>query len=155
MFQLMDPEDGTLFTDHVEIHVLELGKLDKPELQETDVLEKWLLFLKGDRLMKETLALESPTMKEAFEEIRRLSDDPATRRIAEYRDAQLRGQLQREFDREKIGMAIGKKEGIELGTIKRNQEIVQSMHSQQIPPEMIAKLVGIDLDTVLTMIAGN
>lgn len=143
MFQLMDPEDGTLFTDHVEIHILELLKLDAPELQEADTLEKWLLFLKGNRQMKEALAMESPTMKEAFEEIQRLSEDPATRRIAEYRDAQLRGQQQREIDREKAGMA------------KRDREIVLNMHSQQIAAETIAKLTGIDLDDVLMVIVEN
>jgi len=46
LFQLMDPEDGTLFTDHVEIRVLGLPKLEELELQEADALEKWLLFLK-------------------------------------------------------------------------------------------------------------
>ncbi|MEK5040703.1 Rpn family recombination-promoting nuclease/putative transposase [Sporosarcina sp. FSL K6-3457] len=167
MFQLMDPEDGTLFTDHVEIHVLELLKLGKPELQKADELEKWLLFLKGNRQMKEALAMENPIMKEAFEEIQRLSDDPVTRRIAEFRDAQLRGQQQREIDREKAGVARGKKEGIvggrkegiveglELGTAKRNQEIVLNMHSQQIAAETIAQLTGIDLDTVLMVIGEN
>ena len=53
--------------------------------------------------------MESPIMKEAFEAIQRLSEDPVTRRIAEYRDAELRGQQQREIDREKIGVAKGKK----------------------------------------------
>ena len=87
--------------------------------------------------------MESPTMKEAFEEIQRLSEDPATRRIAEYRDAQLRGQQQREIDREKAGMA------------KRDREIVLNMHSQQIAAETIAKLTGIGLDTVLMVIVEN
>ncbi|WP_203248088.1 Rpn family recombination-promoting nuclease/putative transposase [Sporosarcina beigongshangi] len=175
MFQLIDPESRTLFTDHMEIHVLELRKLSVAELQETDALEKWLLFLKGNKQLKEALAMESPTMKEAFEEIQRLSEDPATRRIAEYRDFQLRGQLQREIDREKAGLAEGleigkkeglergkkeglergKKEGLELGIAKRDREIVLNMHSQQIAAEMIAKLTGIDLDTVLMVIETN
>lgn len=159
MFQLMDPEDGTLFTNHVEIHVLELLKLDEPELQEADALEKWLLFLKGNRQIKEALAVESSTMKEAFEEIQRLSDDPVMRRIAEYRDSELRGQQQREIDREKAGIARGKKEGKVEGKIEgRNEgkvEIVLNMHSQQIAAETIAKLTGIDLDYVLMVIEKN
>ena len=127
----------------IESEINQLLKLDAPELPEADTLEKWLLFLKGNRQMKEALAMESPTMKEAFEEIQRLSEDPATRRIAEYRDAQLRGQQQREIDREKAGMA------------KRDREIVLNMHSQQIAAETIAKLTGIDLDDVLMVIVEN
>ena len=123
-------------------------KRDEPELQEADAFERWLLFLKGNRQMKEVLAMESPTMKDAFEEIQRLSEDPVTCRIAEYKDAELRGQQQREIDREKAGMA----KDFELGTVKRNREIMLNMHSQQIAAETIAKLTGIDLDTVLKVI---
>ena len=51
--------------------------------------------------------MESPTMKEAFEEIQRLSYDPETRRIADYRSHQLRGQFQREYDARKEGVEEG------------------------------------------------
>ncbi len=68
---------------HAEIHVFELPKLHIEQLQNTIVLEKWLLFLKGNQQTKEVLATESSTMKEAYEEIRRLSQDPKTRHIAD------------------------------------------------------------------------
>ena len=32
MFQIMDPEDGTIFSSHLEIHVLELSKLQAESL---------------------------------------------------------------------------------------------------------------------------
>ncbi|WP_255452254.1 Rpn family recombination-promoting nuclease/putative transposase [Sporosarcina sp. ANT_H38] len=73
MFQLIDLEDGTIFSDHAEIHVLELTKIGIRRLQDTDTLEKWL---------KETLFMKSSTMKEAFKEIQRLSQVPKTRAIA-------------------------------------------------------------------------
>lgn len=152
MFQLIDPEDGMVFTDHAEIHVLELPKLQAQQLEDTDALEKWLLFLNGNKYMKEALAMESPTMKEAFEEIQRLSDDPETRRIAEYRDSQLRGQLQREYDARKEGMEEGVRKGVEKGIVKRDKEIVLNMHAKQTPAAMIAELTGIRLDDVLSII---
>jgi len=69
----------------------------------------------------------------------------------ELRDAELRGQQQWEIDREKAGMARGKKEGRIEGEI----EIVLNMHSQQIAAETIAKLTGIELDYVLMVIEEN
>ena len=159
MFQLIDPEDGTLFSDHVEIHVIELPKLKIRQLKDTGALEKWLLFLKGNKQMKEALAMESSTMKEAFEEIRRLSEDPATRRIAEYRDFQLRDQIQREYDARKEGMEKGLEQGLEQGReqarVTRDREIVMNMHTKKIPTEVIAELTGIGLENVLRIIEEN
>ena len=79
MFQLIDPEDGALFSSHLEIHVLELSKVKGLIPQDATQLEQWLLFLKGDKETKEALAMESSTMKEAYKEIERLSEDAETR----------------------------------------------------------------------------
>lgn len=156
MFQLIDPENGTVFTDHAEIHVLELPKLQALQVEDADALEKWLLFLKGNKQMKEALAMESTTMKEAFEEIQRLSDDPETRRIAEYRDFQLRGQLQREYDARKEGMEEGVRKGVEIGIEKGaadfSQQVILNMHAKQTPTAIIAELTGLALDDVLRII---
>ena len=151
MFQLIDSVDGMVFSDHVEIHVFELPKVKIQQLKDTDALEKWLLFLKGNKHMKEALALESPTMKEAFEEIQRLSEDPATRRIAEYRDLQLRDQIQREHDARKAGI----EKGIEQGAAERDRQIVLNMHAKQTAAAVIAELTGIELDNVLMIIEEN
>ena len=47
--------------------------------------------------------MESPTMKEAYEEIERLSQDPKTKRLAEYRERELKDIRQREFDAREDG----------------------------------------------------
>lgn len=53
MFQLIDPEDGPLFSNHAEIHVLELSKVVGLQPKDASKLEQWLLFLKRD---KETIS---------------------------------------------------------------------------------------------------
>lgn len=86
-FQLIDIEDSSIFTKHIEIHVLELPKLSHHSILETDQLEKWLLFMKSDKKTKEELAMESSVFKEALEEIERLSQNPETRAIAISRES--------------------------------------------------------------------
>jgi len=151
MFQLIDPEDGTVFSDHAEIHVFELPKLQIQQLQGTDALEKWLLFIKGNKQTKEALAMESSTMKEAFEEIQRLSQDPKTRAIAISREIHLKDQRQREYDAMEKGMKNGRDEAI----AERDREIVLNMHMKQTAPTVIAELTGIALDNVMRIIESN
>lgn len=146
-FQLVDLEVGTVFSPHAEIHTLELPKFKSAQIRKTNKLEKWVLFLQGDKQIKEALAMESPTMKEAFEEIQRLSQDPQTRARAISREIHLRDQLQREED--------AKIDGMEQGIAKREREIVLKMHTKQVPSEIISDLTGIPLEQVKKIIKSN
>lgn len=78
-FQLVDVENGQLFSKHIEIHVLELQKHKMVNIEVANDLENWLLFLKSGKEIKEVLAMESSVMKDAYEEIQRLSQNPKTR----------------------------------------------------------------------------
>ncbi|MCG7335921.1 Rpn family recombination-promoting nuclease/putative transposase [Sporosarcina sp. ACRSM] len=147
MFQLIDPEDGTVFSDHLEIHVLELPKFRKYQLHDMNALEKWLLFLKSDKQTKEELAMESPIMKEAFEEIQRLSQDPKTRALAISREIQLKDQMQREYEARMEGMAKGIEQGI--------ADIVISIYRKPTPVPVIAELTGISPEKIMTIIESN
>lgn len=131
-FRLMDEVDHVVFTDHIEVHVLQLPKRKNKNIKEATDLEKWLMFLKGDRKEKEELAMESSMMKDAHQEIERLSQDPETRRLADYWDHQLRGQMQ--------FIADAKEQGEE----KRDREIVINMIKQKVAVEDIAKFTGIN-----------
>lgn len=147
MFQLIDPENGVLFSSHAEIHVLELSKLKDLQPQDATKLEQWLLFLKGDKETKEELAMESSTMKEAFAEIQRLSDDPATRAAAISREIHLKDQIQRELDAKADGKQEGKAEG--------KTEIIINMHKKQYPIEAIADVTNLPVEDVLRIVNSN
>lgn len=136
MFQLIDPEDGSLFSAHMEIHVLELTKLKDLKPQGATKLEQWLLFLKGDKETKEALSIESSTMKEAYEELQRLSEDKETRKAAIAREIHLRDQVQREFDAKEDGKA----------------EIVINMYEMQYPIEAISKVAKMSVEEVLRIV---
>ena len=123
------------------MHVLELPKLHAKPLVETSELEKWLLFMKGDKKTKEALALDSSTLNEALSEIERLSQNPETVRLAISREIHLRDQLQREED--------AKLEGREEGAELRDREIdLLNMHAANVPIELIARFTQVPVEKV-------
>lgn len=147
MFQLIDPEDGTLVSTHAEIHVLELPKLKGLKLQDATKLEQWLLFLKSDKKTKEALAMENSIMGDAFEEIQRLSNDQETRKAAISREIHLKDQIQRELDAKVDGKDEGKDEG-------RN-EVIINMYKKQFPVEAIADATNLSVEDVLRIVESN
>lgn len=155
MFQLIDPEDGSVFSSHMEIHVLELSKLKGLKLQGATKLEQWLLFLEGDKETKEALAMESTTMKEAYDEIQRLSDDKETRKAAIAREIHLRDQVQREYDAKEEGEKKGKAEGKADGKIEGIAEVALNMHKKQFSIETIAAATNLSVDDVLDIVKSN
>lgn len=156
MFQLIDPEDGSIFTSDLEIHVLELPKLKGEEIEQLSELERWLLFMKSDKEEKEALAMESSVLKEALTEIKRLSQNPETVRLAIAREIHLKDQLQREEDAELRGMEKGIEKGIEqgleVGEERRNREIVLNMYGENISADSIANLTKIPFAKVQEII---
>ncbi|MET3832289.1 putative transposase/invertase (TIGR01784 family) [Paenibacillus sp. DS2363] len=68
-------------TDDIEIHVMELTKLDEYSVpMEKGGLVNWLLFLKGiDTSNWEVLAMNEPMLKKAMDTLEFLSEDASTR----------------------------------------------------------------------------
>ena len=83
-----------------------------------------------------------PKMKEAFEEIERLSQNPATRRLADFREQELMDILQREADAFEKGVAQGKEIVREIIRLK----------ADGITPENIAEYVKFPIEKVLDII---
>jgi len=151
-FQIIDSEDGTVFSEHLELYVLELPKLNVSQIKQINRLEKWLLFLKADKKTKEALAMESSVMKDAWDEIERLSQDPKTVEIALSREFFLRDQLQREEDALNKGHKIGKEEGIEEGKREGREEaeagIILSLYASGMIVQKIAEATGFSIEKV-------
>ena len=88
--------------------------------------------------------MESPTMKEAFEEVERLRQNPATRRLADFREQELMDILQREED--------ARVDGIEQGIMKEKREMVISLYNYGMSEKDIAKNVRISSQKVMNII---
>ncbi|MFJ5768843.1 Rpn family recombination-promoting nuclease/putative transposase [Psychrobacillus sp. NPDC093180] len=155
-FQLIDKENLTLYSEHIEFHVIELPKVSRNLHNRSKELEKWLLFLKGNTKTKEEIAMESSTFKEAFEEIERLSQDPKTRALAISREKFLRDQNQRELeariDGKEEGIILGIEQGIEQGALQAEEKMVLTMHAKGNTAQAIADLTDIPLERVKKII---
>ena len=152
VYKITNQKSGSIFTNHYEAHILELPKLIKEDIKKTTELEKWLLFLKSDQQIKEALAMESTTMKEAFEEIERLSQNPETRRFAAFREQELKDILEREDEAMEKGVKKGMEQGMEQGVEQEKQEAVIRMYSDGMSVDNISKYASLSRDKVMEII---
>ena len=114
-----DTKTGEVYTDVMEIHVLELGKLP-PEDQNEEGIIRWMRFLnaKSRKELKE-MAKQDEYFGEAYEELDRLSADEKKRleyetRLKYKRDKYAQLHYATRIGREE-GERIGREEGERIG----------------------------------------
>ena len=95
--------------------------------------------------------MESTTMKEAYEEIQRLSEDKETRKAAIAREIHLRDQVQRLFD----ATEEGEKKGIEKGIEKGIAKVALNMHNNKFSIEAITTATNLSVEEVLRIVKSN
>ena len=84
--------------------------------------------------------MESSTLKEAYEEIERLSQNPKTQRLAEFKERELKDINQRLYD--------AREDGIES---EKNEAVIR-MYSDGMPVESIVKYSQVSFERVLEII---
>ncbi|BAF60639.1 hypothetical protein PTH_2458 [Pelotomaculum thermopropionicum SI] len=112
VFRVRDVETGELMNDHLEIHFLELNKVQKREWNPDDPLEAWLMYLnnlEGEGLRM--LAEKNPAIKKALtvEEIFKKSE--LERRLYELREKAIWDHVSMMADAEERGRAEGRAKG--------------------------------------------
>lgn len=115
VFHLREDGTGAPLLDDIEIHFLELPKLNQPAVPGEGGLVNWLLFLKGrDYSDWEVLQMNEPALKKAMETLEFLSQDSEARRKYEDRQKFLHDEASQRDGAEREGFAKGRAEG-ELG----------------------------------------
>ena len=140
-FQLEEKEKRIKFTDHLEIHVLELPKVESAD---RDTLTNWMLFISGDDHTKEELAMSDMGIEKAYNELQRISEDEVMRERAIAREKYLSDQA----TRRELAMEKGKAEG----KAELRKEAIQVMHSDGLSTEQIAKYLSVSLEEVHSII---
>lgn len=170
-WQIRNNENGKIIlTEELEIHIIELPKIRKKEVEER--LRKWIIFLNnpgGEEIRK--MAEEEKEIKEAMDILEDISSDEERLRIAELREKYI---MDRESEMEtarEIGLEEGRKEGLKQGLeegraegreegreegkaegIKEGQEngvkqatvdIVKKMIEENIDIKLIEKITGL------------
>jgi len=135
VFHLREDHTGIPLTDDIEIHMIELTKLDKHSVPlEEGGLVNWLLFLKGvDKSSWEALAMNEPMLKKAMDTLEFLSQDAAARMAYEARMKALSDEKSRIEGARAEGEAKGEARG-------------QRQKAEEMARELLA--LGVDISVI-------
>ena len=149
-----DVETGEQYTDLMELHVLELKKLP-PEDQNEEGVIRWMRFLGGkSRKEFEDMAEKDEYIREAYEDLKKLSLDEQKRLEYEVRQKAIRDHNSQMKSAERRGIEIGEKRGRQAAL----KEVVAKMVGRNMSPEEIADLLGMktqEIDELVEEIKRN
>ncbi|OXM15562.1 Rpn family recombination-promoting nuclease/putative transposase [Paenibacillus herberti] len=148
IFHLREDETGLELTDDIEVHFMELSKLNEESISLEGGLINWLLFLKGaDKANWEVLKMNEPTLKKAMDTLEFLSQDHEARRKYEERQKYLHDEASMIQWATEKGMAEGIEKGIEKGMAegekKKAIEIALNMLKMGLDTSVIAAASGL------------
>lgn len=149
MFKLKENEENYVLTDLLEIHFLEMKKLD--EYKENDDLSQWVSFIKADsREVLEKMAKVNPNIDKAVNVLTTMSQDKKAR--AEYlsREMALHDEATKIEEAMEEGYEQGKEEGREEG-IKEGIKEGREEGREEANIEAAKKLLqlGVDIDIIV------
>ena len=129
-------------TDYFEIIIIEIPKVVKAyQKTPNDEVLQWMLFL--DNPEKEEVARimeENKDIKEAKEELERISQDDILRRKALNRTLEIADKLQLKKE--------AKERGEQIGIEKEKKDVIKKLHELNISIEQIAKVVELKEEDV-------
>ncbi|MFZ5891598.1 MAG: Rpn family recombination-promoting nuclease/putative transposase [Myxococcota bacterium] len=120
-YRMLDCYDHREFSDHFEIHVIELPKLPaSPAENHERWVHAWCKFLTASSIVElEELAMADPIFEKAKSALEHLSADPEARRLAEEREIEARFyKIDLRMARDQAiaeGLAEGRAEGVAQG----------------------------------------
>lgn len=132
-----ESETNEVFTDLMQIHIIELPKFNKKPSEIKDELESWVEFLKEPSAeVVEMLSKKVPEIIEAFEVLKVVSSDVETRRDAEIRIKAMSDKAS--------SLAGAKKEG----EYQKSLSVAKVSLENGLSMDMIAKITGLELSVI-------
>lgn len=153
-FHLTDQEHGITLTDVLEVHILELPKLDMLKEQGKDnPLIQWMKFMNASSVEELIMISEvNPAIRKAYQTLEVLSKDEETRKVYEAREAVLLDRALMLQAAEKKGIAEGIERGIEKGIEEgialERESVARNLISLGFDNNIISKATGLDTGTV-------
>ena len=142
-YRLKEIETQEELSDLLEIHFIEIPKLDKNS-DEKDMLVAWTEFLKNPESEKvRSLEMTIEEIREAKDELVRLSNDEEQRQIYEMRSKILKDKIS--------ALNKAKKEGVEEGIKQGKIEIAKSLKGL-LEDDVIAEKTGLDLEIIKNLL---
>lgn len=164
VFHLREDVTGAPLTDDIEIHFLELPKLNQPVIPGEGGLVNWLQFLKGTHYSDwEVLQMNEPALRKAMETLEFLSQDSEARRKYEDRqkflldEASQRDGAQREGfakgmeEGKKEGLKEGMKEGLAKGELEAKRKIAKRFLEMGVDIATVQEATGLSEEELNSM----
>ena len=144
IFELREINDGGLFNSDLQLHFLELPKLNewKKKNEHPLLIEAWARFFKIQGATPEeikTLSKE-PIMNQAIKALAELSRDPSAKELAEMRE------------KSKFNLGLIKGGAFKMGEAEGIARSVTLLANKKYKPEEIADLLEMELDEVIKII---
>ena len=163
-YRLKEIYSNEELTDVAEIHFIEIPKLEEGT-DEKDMLVAWIEFLKNPESEKViSLEMSIDEIREAKDELIRMSNDDTQRELYEMRAKTLKDKISALNEAERKGIKKGRQEGIKEGLQKGIQEglqkgiqegekskaieIAKSLINIGLDKETISKSTGLDLNEI-------
>ena len=163
-YRLKEIYSNEELTDVAEIHFIEIPKLEEGT-DEKDMLVVWIEFLKNPESEKvRSLEMSIDEIREAKDELIRMSNDDTQRELYEMRAKTLKDKISALNEAERKGIKKGRQEGIKEGLQKGIQEglqkgiqegekskaieIAKSLINIGLDKETISKSTGLDLNEI-------
>ena len=147
-YRLKEIYSNEELTDVAEIHFIEIPKLEEGT-DEKDMLVAWIEFLKNPESEKvRSLEMSIDEIREAKDELIRMSNDDTQRELYEMRAKTLKDKISALNEAERKGIKKGRQEGIKEGEKSKAIEIAKSLRNIGLDKETISKSTGLDLNEI-------
>ena len=141
VYRMKEIHTNEELSDIEEIHFIEIPKLEDGS-DEKDMLVAWIEFLKNPESEKvRSLEMSVDEIREAKDELIKMSNDDTQRELYEMRAKTLRDKVSALNEAERKGIKKGREEGEKNKAI----EIAKSLINLGLDKESIAKSTGLDL----------
>ena len=145
VYRMKEIHTNEELSDIEEIHFIEIPKLEDG-LDEKDMLVAWIEFLKNPESEKvRSLEMSVDEIREAKDELIKMSNDDTQRELYEMRAKTLRDKISALNEAERKGIKKGREEGRKEGEKNKAIEIAKSLINLGLDKESIAKSTGLDL----------
>lgn len=153
-YRLKEKTTSEELTDVMELHFIEIPKLRKLENSEdiSDMLEAWITFIESPTSeLIDKLEMSSEEIREAKEELLRLSGNDKERERYEKRFESLLEQNSLLANAERKGLEKGKKEGLKEGENRKAIEIAINLIKNGLDNELIKNTTGLSKKEIIQL----
>jgi predicted transposase/invertase (TIGR01784 family) len=157
VFRVLETDEGVLFSDALEIHILELPKLNRqPMKDDWTPIERWghyLNNLEGEAM--EMIAVKEPMIRKALTVEDVFVQNEEERRLYELRE---KGRLRFEnaiFTAERRGELRGERRGERRGIKEGIRTTARSMLARDMPLTLISEITGLSVEEIKALDSSN